>query len=117
MKKRNQLTKQLARKTRVRKRIPKTSDRPRLHVHRTNQHLYVQIIDDVAAQTLVAASDHELKDKKATKAEKATQVGELIASKAKQAKITKVSFDRGSYKYHGRVKALADSARAKGLDF
>jgi large subunit ribosomal protein L18 len=101
---------------RVRSKVRGTQDRPRLHVFRSNQHIYAQIINDDTGKTLVNASDVEVKEK-ATKAEKAQKVGENLAMLAKKHKITKVTFDRGPYKYHGRVKALADGARSAGLEF
>lgn len=100
---------------RIRKKIAFVSDRPRLTVFRSNMHIYAQIIDDSKARTLVAASSKETKATK--KMEQAVEVGKLIAEKAKNAKITKVVFDKGQYKFHGRVKALADGAREGGLQF
>lgn len=93
--------------------------RPRLSVHRTNQHIYAQIIDDVAGATVVAASTTETDLKKAagSNIEAATKVGTLIAERAKKAGVEAVVFDRGGFLYHGRVKALAEAARAGGLDF
>lgn len=96
--------------------IRATADRPRLTVFRSDKHISAQIIDDATSRTLAAATDLEVKGK-ATKTEKATKVGELLAKKAIEKKVTKVVFDRGSYQYHGRVKALADAARAAGLEF
>lgn len=88
----------------------------RLSVHRSGRYIYAQIIDDAKAKTLVQASDLKLTGKM-TKTEKAIQVGKLLAERAKKKKITKVVFDRGWYKFHGRVKALADSSRENGLEF
>lgn len=105
------------RKTRVRYATRGTSDRPRLHVFRSNRFVYAQIIDDSQGKTLVAACQSRSKEDTGTKIEKASAVGELIAKKAKQAKITKVKFDRGYYQYHGRVKAVAEAARKHGLEF
>lgn len=93
-----------------------TAYRPRLIVFRSLAHIEAQIIDDVAGKTLVAANDLTLKAK-GTKTEHATAVGTAIAEKAKAKKITTVVFDRGGSKYHGRVKALAEAARAGGLTF
>lgn len=101
--------------TRIRKKIASTTDRPRLTVFRSNVNIYAQIIDDKKAKTLVSASSKETKVTK--KMEQAVAVGKLIAQKAKGAKITKVVFDKGSYKFHGRVKALADACREEGLVF
>lgn len=105
----------LARKRRIRARIHGTAARPRLSVYRSLTQIRVQVIDDVAGKTLVAASSKEAKAKLTV--EGAKKVGELLADKAKKAGITTVVFDRNSYKYHGRVKALADAAREGGLQF
>ena len=92
--------------------------RPRLSIHRTNQHIYAQIIDDVAGATVVAASTLETDvAKNGSNVEAATKVGTLIAERAKKAGVASVVFDRGGFLYHGRVKALAEAARAGGLDF
>ncbi len=103
---------------RVRRKISGTSERPRLCVYRSNTNLYVQIIDDVAGNTLVSAStlDKEIKTKHANK-EAAKELGTLIAKKAVAKKINTVVFDRGGYIYHGVVKELADAAREGGLEF
>jgi large subunit ribosomal protein L18 len=115
-----QLKKEI-RKKRVRAKIHGTEERPRLSVFRSNKHIYAQIIDDEKGMTLVAASSKELekeiKEKKINKSQIAFQVGKLLAEKAKEKNITKVVFDRGAYKYHGRVKQLADGARENGLIF
>lgn len=89
---------------------------PRLNVFRSLSQIYVQIIDDATGKTLAAASSRELKGKLAKKAA-AAQVGKLAAEKAMAAGIKKVVFDRGGYQYHGRVKELAEAARAAGLEF
>lgn len=102
---------------RVRKKLLAVSDRPRLTVFRSNQHIYAQVIDDRTGKTLVAAHEKDLGDTKGTKVEKAAALGRVIAEKAKAVKVTKVAFDKGPYKYHGRVKAVADGAREKGLEF
>jgi large subunit ribosomal protein L18 len=103
---------------RVRKKLRAISDRPRLTVFRSNKHIYAQVIDDRTGQTLVTAHEKELAEKAVgTKTEKAVALGRLLAEKAVAAKVTKVAFDKGPYKYHGRVKALADGAREKGLEF
>jgi len=100
------------RANRVRKSVGRgTPERPRLSVFRSNAHIHAQLIDDVSGKTLVAASTLELKDKKGTKLELAREVGKMLAEKAKRAGITVAVFDRGSYRYHGRVKALAEGAR------
>ena len=107
------------RHARVREKISGTANVPRLSVFRSNQNIFAQIIDDEAHVTLVSASsiDKELKLENGSNIEAATKVGELIAKRAKKAKITKVTFDRGGYLYHGRVKALAEAARENGLEF
>lgn len=108
-------TQRARRLTRIRKKITFVSDRPRLTVYRSNVNIYAQIIDDKKAKTLVSASSKEVKAVKKT--EQAAAVGQLIAQKAKDAKIKTVVFDKGAYKFHGRVKALADGAREGGLQF
>jgi len=105
----------LRRKNRVRARIQGTAQRPRLSVHRSLRGMYVQLVDDDAGRTIVAASLKEAKAKATV--EGATKLGKLIAEKAKTAKIEAIVFDRSGYKYHGRVKALADAAREGGLAF
>ena len=105
-------------KYRIRKTVSGTPEKPRLVVFRSNSEIYAQIVDDTKGVTLVAASSRD-KDLKATgtKTEKAKQVGEAIAKKALAAGIETVSFDRGGYLYHGRVKSLAEGAREGGLKF
>jgi len=105
------------RSARVRAKIIGTKECPRLNVFRSLRHLNIQIIDDLAGKTIVSASDFELKNKKGTKLEKAKEAGLLIAKKAQEKKIKKVVFDRGAYKYHGRVRAVAEGAREGGLEF
>ena len=106
------------RHARVRRKISGTAERPRLCVYRSNTNLYVQIIDDVAGNTLVSAStlDKEVKTKYANK-EAAKEVGALIAKRALEKNIKDVVFDRGGYIYHGVVKELAEAARNGGLNF
>ena len=103
---------------RVRTKISGTAERPRLCVYRSNTNLYVQIIDDVAGNTLVSCStlDKDIKTKHANK-EAAKEVGALIAKRAKAKKVETVVFDRGGYIYHGVVKELAEAAREGGLEF
>ncbi|MER3480638.1 MAG: 50S ribosomal protein L18 [Meiothermus sp.] len=103
------------RKLRVRNRV-RNAGRPRLSVFRSLQHIYAQIIDDTQGITLAAASSKAL-GLSGNKTEVAKKVGQAIAQAAKAKGITQVVFDRGSYKYHGRVKALADGAREGGLEF
>ncbi len=109
----------LARHTRVREKVAGTAKAPRLNVFRSNKNIFAQIIDDEAGVTLVSASsiDKELKLENGGNIEAATKVGELLAKRAKKEKITKVTFDRGGYQYHGRVEALANAARENGLEF
>lgn len=104
------------RHARVRKDISGTSSTPRLNVYRSNSFIYCQVIDDTTGTTLVSTSSFEMKLKGNNKTT-AEAVGKEIAKKAIAAKITTVVFDRGGYLYHGRVKALADAARAEGLNF
>lgn len=109
----------VARHARVRSKVVGTASEPRLNVFRSNGNIFAQIIDDSCDKTLVSASsiDNELKLENGGNVEAATKVGELLAKRAKKAKITKVTFDRGGYLYHGRVKALAEAARENGLEF
>ena len=103
---------------RVRKKVQGTPERPRLAVFRSSRHIVAQVIDDIAGVTLAAASTHE-KDFSGYggNIDAATKVGALAAERAKAAGVTKVVFDRGGNRYHGRVKALADAARDAGLEF
>ena len=105
---------------RIRKKVLGTAERPRLSVYRSLNHIYVQLIDDLKGTTLVAASTNEdAKQKKRTggNVASAKDVGKVLAERAQAKGISKVVFDRGGYIYHGRVKALADAARAAGLQF
>lgn len=110
------LAKAQLRKKRVRVKILGTVQRPRLSVFRSLKHLYVQIIDDTKSKTLLSVKDTEIK-KKAKPVEIAFEVGKLVAEKALKKNITEVIFDRGKFKYHGRVQAVADGAREAGLKF
>jgi len=105
----------------IRKKIYGTAERPRLSVYKSEKHIYAQIIDDDKGHTLVAAStlDKELRDvlKKTWNKEAAREVGKLIGKRAVEKGIKKVVFDRGGYRYHGRIKELADGAREAGLEF
>src|ERR1041384_5067476 len=100
---------------RVRKKVTGTSERPRLVVFRSLKHITAQLVDDVSRRTLATATSTDILSGKKT--DKSTEVGRRIAEKAKAAGITKVVFDRAGYRYHGRVKAVADGARAGGLEF
>ena len=104
---------------RLRLRLTGTADRPRLAVFRSLSHIYAQVIDDASGKTLAAAStaEKELKGSKSTKSEAAAVVGRLIAERARSAGVEHVVFDRAGFRYHGRIKSLADAARAAGLDF
>ncbi len=117
MPKNNMLNKRKKRHRRIRGKVKGTSQRPRLFVFRSNQHIYAQLIDDQKEKTLLSLSDLDLKSSQKSKKEKASEVGKLMAEEALKKKIKKVVFDRGGYKYHGRVKALAEGAREKGLEF
>jgi large subunit ribosomal protein L18 len=109
-------TKQRA--ARVRRRLKKNANgRPRLSVHRSNKNISAQVIDDVKGVTVVAASTLEDTKTKGSDTDAATRIGKLIAERATKAGVTEVVFDRGSYLFHGRVKALADAAREGGLKF
>ncbi len=110
-------TNKAARTARVRFKLKGNAQRPRLHVYRSNAHLFAQIINDVAGKTLVSASEFELKTAKGTKTQIAQALGTLLAQKAKKQKVNLVKFDRGSNKYHGRIKAFAQAARDGGLEF
>jgi len=117
---RKQLDGRERRQLRVRKKVFGTAERPRLNVFKSTKHIYAQVIDDVAGKTLASAST-VAKELKATltgkKSEKAAQVGTQIAARCKELKIEKVVFDRAGFKYHGRIKAIAEAARKAGLQF
>ncbi len=106
---------------RIRKKINGTADTPRLAVYRSNKHIYVQVVDDLKGVTLLSAGSNEKEIAAQTagikKIEQAKLVGKLLATKCKGKGIEKVVFDRSGYKYHGRVKSLADAAREGGLKF
>ena len=110
----------LKRHARIRKKISGTADRPRLAVFRSNKHIYAQLIDDLSGRTVASASTTEpsLKSEaNLNSVEGAAKVGALVAERAVAAGISSVVFDRGGFKFHGKVKALADGAREKGLHF
>jgi large subunit ribosomal protein L18 len=103
---------------RIRRKVSGTTERPRLAVFRSLKNIYAQVIDDATGQTIVSASSLEKEaGAKGANAAAAKAVGELIAKKAKDKGVTRVVFDRGGYLYHGNIKALADAARANGLEF
>ena len=109
------LKQKISRHKRIRAKVKGTAACPRLCVFRSNQHIYAQLIDDDKGKILAQAND--LQSKAKTKLEKANDVGKVIAEKAVGLKMAKVIFDRGGFKYHGRVKAVAEAARAAGLKF
>jgi large subunit ribosomal protein L18 len=104
---------------RLRRYLTGTTERPRLSVHRSGKHIYAQIIDDLKQMTIVSAStlEQELRGSSGANVEAAQRVGQAVAERAKKAGIAAVVFDRGGFLYHGRIAALADSAREAGLDF
>lgn len=104
------------RKRGIRKRLYGTPERPRLSVYRSLNHIYAQVIDDLSGRTLASASSHQAKAAGGNVAA-ATEVGKQLAENAKAAGVTQVMLDRNGYRYHGRVKALADAAREGGLSF
>jgi len=106
-------------KSRIRKTVTGTSAQPRLAVFRSNKEIYAQLINDVTGETIAAASsrDKDLSTAKGTKTEVATLVGKSIGEKALKAGVSNITFDRGGYLYHGRVKSLAEGAREAGLKF
>jgi len=105
------------RKNRVRSKISGTAKRPRLNIFRSLKHTYAQLIDDKKGVTIASAKDSEIKDAKGKKSEIAEKVGELIAKRAQDAGIKEIVFDKSSYKFHGRVKSIADGAKKGGLKF
>ncbi len=107
----------LRRRRRVRARIIGSSERPRLSVYRSNRGVFAQLVDDAAGRTLAAVNWTEPELRKLTASEQAKRVGELLAERAKAAGVESCVFDRGGYKFHGRVKALAEGAREGGLKF
>jgi large subunit ribosomal protein L18 len=107
----------LRRRRRVRAKVRGTAERPRLSVFRSNRGIQAQVIDDVAGHTLAAVNWTEGDLKSLKSMDQAKRAGELLAERAKAAGVETVVFDRGGYRYHGRVKALADGAREKGLTF
>ena len=111
----------LKRHGRIRRKIWGTAERPRVSVHRSLNHIYVQVVDDTKSSTLFSistlAKDFQKAAPKSGKAKKSTTLGELVGAKLKEKGIKKISFDRGGYKYHGRVKALADGLRQAAIEF
>ena len=109
--------KRIKRHKSIRAKISGTAEKPRLCVFRSNIHIYAQLIDDLQKKTIISAKDTEIDLKKKDKISIAKEVGSLLAKKAVEKKIKEAVFDRGGYKYHGRVKSLADGAREGGLKF
>lgn len=114
--------KELRRQKRVRKVVTGSAEKPRLSVYRSTKHIYAQLIDDAAGTTLAACSSMskdlpELKSEKKTKTEAATLIGETLGKKALELGLKQVVFDRNRYRYHGRIKAIAEGARKAGLEF
>jgi large subunit ribosomal protein L18 len=107
----------LRRRRRVRARIVGSAERPRLSVYRSNRGVFAQLVDDAAGSTLAAVNWTEPELRKLTASEQAKRAGELLAERAKKAGVETCVFDRGGYQFHGRVKALAEGAREKGLKF
>jgi large subunit ribosomal protein L18 len=103
--------------TRIRERMQGTGVRPRLNVYRSLNHIYAQVIDDAKGETLVSASTLASKVKTGGNIAAAKEIGKLVAERAREKGIKRVVFDRGGYLYHGRIKALAESAREAGLEF
>ena len=114
----NHYERRTIRRYRIRKRVQGTAERPRLSVFRSSRHIYAQLVDDLQGITIAQASSREAtKGDTKGKTPASAEVGKLLAERAKAKGIVRVSFDRGGYLYHGRVKALADGARAGGLEF
>jgi large subunit ribosomal protein L18 len=113
--KRNEIRKRIH--TRIREKLSGTTERPRLNVYRSLNHIYAQVIDDQKGETIVSASTLALKSKTGGNVAAAKEIGKAIAERAKEKGIKRVVFDRGGFLYHGRIKALADAAREGGLEF
>lgn len=118
MNKVNSINKKLRRKTRTRSKTKGTTQKPRLSVFRSNQYIYAQVIDDEKKKTVIGVSEKDLpKKEKVNKTAKAKELGIVLAKKAIAKKVQNVVFDKGSYSYHGRVRAFAEGAREGGLKF
>lgn len=107
----------LQRKTRISQKLHGTAQNPRLSVFRSNQSVYAQLVDDARGKTILGVSEKHIEKKSGTKIDKAKALGLVLAAKAIEMNIKKVIFDKGSYRYHGRVKAIAEGAREGGLQF
>jgi large subunit ribosomal protein L18 len=115
--KNRKLIRRQVRKIRIKSKIRSGTVGTRISVYRSNKNIYVQLIDDAKGKTLVSVSNKDFKDKKLPKTKTSFELGKLFAEKAKKLKIGKLIFDRGGFRYHGRIKALADGAREGGLNF
>ncbi len=113
----NREDRRLIRHLRIRKKIKGNKERPRASVFRSNQHIYIQLIDDEQGRTLTSASSLEFRNEKLSGKEKAKRVAEILAERALKLGIKKIVFDRSGYQYHGRIKILAETLREKGLEF
>ena len=113
--KRNEIRKRIH--ARIREKLSGTTERPRLNVYRSLNHIYAQVIDDQKGETIVSASTLALKSKTGGNVAAAKEIGKAIAERAKEKGIKRVVFDRGGFLYHGRIKAVADAAREAGLEF
>lgn len=117
MNKEKKIKNRIKRKMHIRKNVYGSESRPRVTVFRSNNHIYAQAIDDVNSKTLFSASDYSEKGKKVSKTEKASEVGKTLGKVMKTGGISEIIFDRNGYKYHGKVKALADGIRESGIKF
>jgi large subunit ribosomal protein L18 len=113
----SQILKRDKRRARIRAKVYGTKSKPRLSVFRSNSNIFVQLINDEEGKTIASVSTKHVESKGKTKSEKAFMAGELLAEKAKKEKLTAIVFDRGGYRYHGRVKQVAEGARKGGLQF
>ncbi|MBI2032089.1 MAG: 50S ribosomal protein L18 [Candidatus Levybacteria bacterium] len=114
---RKEKNQKLRRQVRIRSKVRKNMDRPRISVFRSNKYIFAQIIDDKKKKTIIGVSEKQIKEGKKTKTERAKELGKLLAVLAQKKKISEAVFDRGSYSYHGRVKAVADGLREGGMKF
>jgi large subunit ribosomal protein L18 len=117
MKPEQKIKRRIRRHARTRKFVSGSESKPRVSVFRSNKHIYAQIIDDVKRVTVVSASDYKIKSKNGKPVEIATAVGKLLGKEALSKKIKEVVFDKSGYKYHGRIKALAEGLRESGVSF
>lgn len=117
MNKEKKINNRIKRKMHIRKNIYGSASRPRVTVFRSNKHIYAQAIDDVNSKTLFSASDYSQKSEKGAKTEKASEVGKELGKVMKKEGVSEIVFDRNGYKYHGKVKALAEGIRESGIKF